>query len=94
MTKSFHRSHNQWVICEVHFAFMQENNQNNCSFEQVTILGFCQIKMFHEASPFAKTPNSPFHLYSIPYMHFTICMICPCVQKNHNNFCTTLINEG
>ncbi len=77
MTKSLHLSHNQWVIyvapndfiCEVHLAFMQEINQNNCSFEQVTIVGFCQIKMFHKASPFAKTPNSPFHLYSIPYMH-------------------------
>jgi hypothetical protein len=73
MTKSLRPSRHQWVIyvapkdfiCEVHLAFMQEINQNNYSFEQVIILGFCRIKMFHEASPFAKTPNS--HSICTPY---------------------------
>ncbi len=110
MIISLHPSCNQWVIyvapkdfiCEVHLAFMQEINQNNCSFEQVTILGFCWKKMFHEASPFEKPP--------IPYSTCTLYPTCillyaciasrACIGKNPHlpNCCiiniTSCINLG
>jgi len=79
------------------FSIYARINQNNCSFEQVTILGFCWIKMFHEASPFEKPPIP--HSTCTPYPTCILLYACiasrACIGENSHlpNCCITNITS-
>jgi hypothetical protein len=49
--------------------------EENANLEKMGEVWFCEIKSFHEVSPFSfKSTNFPFHLDPKPYMHFVVSM--------------------
>ncbi len=58
---------------EVHLIYVQKVFKDSYNFEQMCVLGFCGINLFHQLSPFPfQTTKLPLHSHFVPNVHFVV----------------------